>query len=654
MIYKKTFAILAALGVICSADAAQNILGVSVGDLHAVGRGAARLNTEENVRSALSFWVKHYKLDIINWRHVDVHDDYFVTSKAGYMGWADRQVKAMRANFNDNDVARKICKELGVKFYINLTFNDGGWPQRPEGCKVYYCMQDKALIANPELQEVDKRGFYHWGYLDLSNPQARKLWVDRIVEQMEKLQADGLYLNTRSHSGCYSQDRKYKDGPHHADRFGFGKNLVAEYKKRYGIDIMTDPRFDYKSPQFAPNSVEVENWRKLRGEYFVIFYKEVKAALNGKGFILSLPLGNYMGSSGGNIYVDHEKIISERIADTLSLGVSSGYVPIKKQRELGYLSSELREANYNVPTFAEYIKKYGSLAEKNQIRLVDNSVIPPYSKELQKQVDNTAHHGGLTIGSPNISPLIAVSDSPELRPGKGTFTVEALVYNYPESRPGRIMSKYNHTQKPANSGRGWELMCSWDELELAKSKNKNKILRAIFRCNLVHKFKGRKVHKDIHVYSTEVIRHNEWVHVAATLDMDKDEIRLYVNGKLSQTEKIPPDAVLNNNYRNELIIGGYGGSRSNAFTGLIDYLRISSKPFAAAGKIPFYSGKEAGTVLFFDFENRINPAVKPASSQIECIGMESYKAGFQGKNVALYYPEGVLYNSGTIKQPTRD
>jgi len=645
---KKYLLIFSAVCLAFTAHARQNVLALSVGDLHAVGRGAARLDTKENVRKALTFWAKRYNIDIVNWRHVDVHDDYFVTSKAGYMGWADRQVKAMRKIFNDNAAAREVCRELGLKFYINLTFNDGGWPARPEGYKVYYCMQDKALIANPELQEVDKNGIYHWGYLDLSNPAARKLWVDRIVEQMEKLQADGLYLNTRSHSGVYSQDRRYKPGSHHADRFGFGKNLVAEYKKRYGIDIMTDERFDYTSKEFAPQSAEVENWRKLRGEYFIIFYKEIKTALKGKGFIIGLPLGNYMGSSGGNIYVDHQRLITERIADTLALGVSSGYVPLKKQRQLGYLTSEAREANYNVPTFEEYLQKYGELAQKHQVRLMDNSVLPAYTKALQKRVDSTAYHGGLFLGGPNVSPLIAVSDDPALRPQEGVFTAEALVYNYPESRPGRIMSKYSHKDRIPNSGRGWELACSWD------TNNKEKIFRAIFRVELVRKVKGKKVRRDIEISSQEIIKHNEWVHIAGTLDMQKDLLNIYVNGKLSKSMPIHKDEVLNQNFRNELVIGGYGGTRSNAFTGLIDYVRISNAYPTANGKIPQYTGQESDTVLFFDFEKSIQPVVKPASSTVECIGITDFKPGYNTNTIALEYPAGAQYKNHSIKNPTRD
>ena len=92
-----------------------------------------------------------------------------------------------------------------------------------------------------------KRGVYHYSYLILSNPKFRKFMVERIVKYINELQMDGLNLNSRTHSELYCQVKNYKDGSHHADRFGFGKKLVQKSKRRYGIDIIDAPKFDYRS-----------------------------------------------------------------------------------------------------------------------------------------------------------------------------------------------------------------------------------------------------------------------------------------------------------------------------------------------------------------------------------------------------------------------
>jgi len=627
---------LAAAAVSVAAAAEKgNMLSLSLGDMYATGRGAEKMDSPEAVELGISTWAKQYNIKIVNWRFNDEHMENFSMSTKGYVGWQMREYDAMRKRFDDNKAGLAVCRKLGLKFILNFTFNDGGWPERPDGNpRVYYCYQDKALIANPELQEVDKRGVYHYGYLDLSNPAARKLMVDRIVMWCKRLQADGIYLNTRSHSGVYSQDRNYKPGPHHADRFGFGKNLVAEYKKRYGIDIMTDERFDYTSKNFAPQSAEVENWRKLRGEYFEIFYKEVREALGkDKMLVLSLPLGNYMGSSGGNIFVDHEKILKSGIADGIVLGVSSGYVPINLQRKLGYLSSEAHEANYNVPTFAEYLKKYGKLASDNKVKLYSNQKTV-FRKADQKVIEQTPHHEGIAIHLLTLQPHPILSDSADLRPAQGVFSAEAVVKPYKTDRLGEILSKYDH-RVPRDMGRGWALTCQYEKYK------KGNPMRALFRVNLYGRFNNRMQHKDIAVWSKSALKFDEYVHIGGTVDMEKDEIRLYVNGKLENTVSIPENAVLTQNNTTDFTIGCYSGSRTATFSGLIDSVRISHAPIVERGSIPSYTGKEAGTKVFYRFDGTVEPQVKPADSEFEFIGIKAFGSGVKGGK-ALEYAKAAL------------
>ena len=630
-------AVCAALLAAGCAGAAEkgNLLSLSLGDMYARGRGAEKMDSPEAVELGISTWAKQYRIGIVVWRFNDEHTENFVMSDKGYVGWQAREYEAMRKRFDDNAAGLAVSHRLGLKFILNFTFNDGGWPQNPDGyAKVYYCFQDKNLIAHPEYQEVDKRGVYHYGYLDLSNPDARKVMVDRVASWCRRLGADGIYLNTRSHSGVYSMDRNYKPGPHHADRFGFGKNLVAEYKKRYGIDIMTDERFDYTSDKFAPDSVEVENWRKLRGEYFEIFYREVREALGrDKMLIIGLPLGNYMGSSGGNIFVDHERILKSGIADGIALGTCSGYVPKNLQRKLGYRSSEATEANYNVPTLDEYLAKYGQLAKANGVKLYGrySSV---YRKSTQEKIDADPCLEGIFIHQLSLQPLAILSDAPELRPEQGVFSAEAVVKPYKTSHAGQILSKYDHTI-PGDAGRGWVLTCEYENYK------SNQPFRALFRVNLYGKIDGRVRHKDFEVWSNAVIPFEEWAHIGGTLDMDKREIRLYVNGKLDKTVPIPEECVLSQNKDVDFDVGCYSGSRTVVFSGLIDTVRISHAPIAETGAIPVYTGKEPATKVFYRFDGSMKPLVKPAASVFEQTGVEQYGEGFRGGK-ALEFARGAL------------
>ena len=98
------------------------------------------------------------------------------------------------------------------------------------------------------------------------------------------------------------------------------------------------------APRYAPDDPAVEQWRQLRGEYLVSFYRELRAALPGKEIITGIPRGRALGPPYGNLQLDWEGLARARLVDGLVLGVRSGaglhpplYVP---HRTIGYRSSE--------------------------------------------------------------------------------------------------------------------------------------------------------------------------------------------------------------------------------------------------------------------------------------------------------------------------
>ena len=627
--YKKFAKICAAALLAASsafaAEPKHNLLSLSLGDLYAVARGDGRVDSPERIENAIGLWSKLYGCDMVLWRVDTVHLDYFDLCKVGYIAKHRKHLEEMVKKFNHHAAGREAAHKRGMKFLLNLSFNDGGWPQIVDGCKVMYAYQDKTLIAHPEYQEVDKRGVYHYGYLDLSNPAARKHMVERIAKYVKELKADGLYLNSRTHTGLYSMDKNYKNGPHHADRFGFGKNAVAEYKKRYGIDVLTDPRFDYTAKEFAPKSVEMENWRKLRGEYFLQFYREIKAAI-GKDKILlhSLPLGQYMGSSGGNIYVDHEQIIKEKIGDGLVLGIASGYVPPAKQKSLGYLSSEARDANYNVPTFKQFTARYGELAKKHGVMLY-NVQHYPYNKATKKSIADNPYHKCMTINDLTTQSLGIMADHPDFRPKKGVFSVEAIVNPADVFANGRIISKYDH-RNPDSVQRGWELYLQKDK--------KTKEYHAYFR--MYYRIPGKNLGTDEHLISNVTVPKNQWSHIGGTFDMNKGTLTVYVNGKAAGTKQLPKGAYMHPNTLVDVCIGSYSGYHQVPFAGLIDSVRISHAPIAETGKIPVYTGKEAGTKFFVRFDNTAKAIVEPEGAELEFTFPPTFTNGFNGRK-ALWF-----------------
>ena len=123
--------------------------------------------------------------------------------------------------------------------------------------------------------------------------------------------------------------------------------------------------------------------------------------------------------------------------------------------------------------------------------------------------------------------------------------------------------------------------------------------------------------------------------------MEKNELRIYVNGKLDNTIAIPENAVLTQNNTTDFAIGCYSGTRTVPFSGLIDMVRISHAPIAESASIPSYTGKEAATRVFYNFDGTVAPQVKPADYEIEFVGIAQFGQGVIGGRV-LKYDRGAL------------
>jgi len=151
------------------------------------------------------------------------------------------------------------------------------------------------LRKHPEYQLVDRTGKrYHYGVLEWAYPEARRYWTDIVSALMAKYDLDGIYMDTRTE--CMAPD--------FADQFGFNEPVVAEYKRRYGVDIREE-------------DFDLEKWRTLRGEYFTRFVREMSAAVRGRGRPLSLGTnrGDYIGFPLGNMKLEWRTWIQERLVD---------------------------------------------------------------------------------------------------------------------------------------------------------------------------------------------------------------------------------------------------------------------------------------------------------------------------------------------------
>ena len=188
----------------------------------------------------------------------------------------------------------ECAHNAGVKIYVRFDpYNLGGPPEYG------YDLQAVFVKEHPEYLVVDRTlTKRHWGILEWAYPEAREYIIDGLEKLVDEYDYDGVYLDTRTECKCID----------YADQYGFNAPIVKEYLNRYGVNILNQ-------------NFELDKWRRLRGEYLTLLFKEVKDLLSerGKRFAVGTVRGNYVGAPIGNLYVDWQKWVNEQIINELYL-----------------------------------------------------------------------------------------------------------------------------------------------------------------------------------------------------------------------------------------------------------------------------------------------------------------------------------------------
>jgi hypothetical protein len=560
---------------------ADNLVYVSWGDQIMIAKGDAQLDTVDKIERSVAGWARDYDAGAVLWRGASLYIKEFYEQRhyRGFISNYYAKVDSIDSRFQPLEVVRRETRKHGQRMLIYMTVFDHGAPTNQlYGGVQPFPWQDRATIAHPEWQTVDRRGVPHYGVLDFSWPEARTLMVERIKGYVERFGCDGVYVCTRTHSLPAL----------HADQFGFGPHVAAEFKRRTGVDILSDPRFDYQSPQYAPADPLVEQWRRLRGEYLVQFCRELRAALPGREILTGIPRGRYLGPPYGNLYLDWERLVQERLVDGLVLGVHSGaglhpklYV---SHRKIGYLSSE--DERIAIPSNRECVESvYGPLCKERGVRLY---LQHGYSKGFARWIESEPNLTGAMMECPPSKRSPGLPHDPALDFAGGAMTVEAfLKLNAGGLRENqRVLSKYNH--EDGGLERGWE----WMILPGGRFR---------FRINL-HEAGAPGAGEDCTLDTKASLVSNRWTHVATVYDRPKRELRIYLDGHLEARRAIP-DKPLRVNPDQDLVIGRYGGNAAFFADGLLDELRLSTvaREFTEVPRTP-YTGKEPGTLTLYHFD----------------------------------------------------
>jgi uncharacterized lipoprotein YddW (UPF0748 family) len=166
-------------------------------------------------------------------------------------------------------------------------------------------------IEHPEWVPVDKSGsLKQGGPIEFAYPEARRALVDLHIKFMKRDGYDGMIFLT------YAENYSMR----FQDEFGFNEPIVAEFKKRTGLDIRKQP-----FTRFASR----DDWYALRGEYVTAYLRELKVALAKDGRKLGMFVNPWrphfpqpwnvpeLMMTGGHIYFDLETWVRDGIVDEL-------------------------------------------------------------------------------------------------------------------------------------------------------------------------------------------------------------------------------------------------------------------------------------------------------------------------------------------------
>ncbi len=303
---------------------------ISSGDNHFLGNSIP-VDSRASIEATFDMFKGVFDTRRIYWRGLQgtawvktmhVRDDNF--RYGGFHYWE-------RHLYNDlkiEKLAVEIAHKKGMELWGVSTLGDWGSPADTAGFNDFpFNCESKLRIEHPEWVPVDKYGYRkQGGTIELAYPEARKALVDLHVQLAREAGYDGVIFLT------YVENFSLR----FQDEFGYSEPIVQEFKKRYGIDIRQEEFTRYAS---------LYDWRKLRGEYVTLYFKELRAALKAEGIAFGVFLNPqdirkpliwatlpYDYQTIGNMHMDVDAWLREGVVDRLI--VWGGAAPSRIKRTL--------------------------------------------------------------------------------------------------------------------------------------------------------------------------------------------------------------------------------------------------------------------------------------------------------------------------------
>jgi len=234
-----------------------------------------------------------------------------------------------------------MFQEVGIEFdkYPGLPTN---WSYPDGMCRRFVFDDAYGILA---IAKDKDRG--ELAALSPSFQAVRNFWLE-IVTEMLKADVDGIDLRFSNHQCTFAWDE-----------FGFEEPVVEEFKKRYGVDLLSTDDFDQSA------------LRRLRGEAYTQFYRECRKLVNSYNKKMGLHIEPWMDVKpefGGamGLYLDWQTWIKEGLADCITM---------KDIRPNSHFAHEI--LSYTIPRNIPvvYSKWNSNWLGDNNVQFINNSII---------------------------------------------------------------------------------------------------------------------------------------------------------------------------------------------------------------------------------------------------------------------------------------
>ncbi len=208
---------------------------------------------------------------------------------------------------------------------------------------------------HPEWITVDREGNKQWMVPEYGYAGQRAAKAAEFAHMARTYRPTGIIASMRSETS------QLIPPPEHADQFGFNPVVVEDMKRLYNVDILTDPRFDWKSPAFKSDDEMLEKWRDLRGSYITQLYREIRAEMRKANpkvkFAVGLS-GDHVGPLMGNARLEWRKWIDEGLVDVFIAGMMFEATLDMDADKKGYLTNTRAGiGGVSVRELRDYIRK---------------------------------------------------------------------------------------------------------------------------------------------------------------------------------------------------------------------------------------------------------------------------------------------------------